>query len=107
MNGPYASDDNIDNPQLTEYSIGKVVIYAAVGWSCSEYAHKAVRNLACKYRFLRRQCRRRRILFPGEGGGSIAAKKSWWKIWKEHLTIRWSGPGKRRNLAAKLYDWVW
>ena len=49
MNGPYASDDNIDNPQLTDYSIGKVVIHAAFDWSCSEDAHKVVRNLACKH----------------------------------------------------------
>lgn len=28
MNGPYASDD-IDNPKVTDYSIGKSAIYAA------------------------------------------------------------------------------
>jgi len=49
MNGPYASDDNINNPQLTDYSLGKVVIYTAFDWSFSEDAHKVVRNLACRH----------------------------------------------------------
>jgi hypothetical protein len=46
MNGSYASDDNIDNPQLTVYSIGIVVVYAAFDWSGSEGVQKEVRNLA-------------------------------------------------------------
>jgi hypothetical protein len=49
MNGPYASDDIINNPRLADYSIGKVVINTAFDWSCSKYAYKVVRNLACRH----------------------------------------------------------
>lgn len=49
MNSPYASDEYIDNPQLNGYSTGKVVIYAAFDGSCSEAAHKVLRNLVSKH----------------------------------------------------------
>ncbi len=49
MKGPYASHDNIDNPQQSDYSIGKVGFYAAFDWSYSEDAQNVVRNLAYKH----------------------------------------------------------
>ncbi len=49
MNGPYASDD-IDNPKLTQYSIGSTLIYACFGWPEAEQAYGAVFELAKKHR---------------------------------------------------------
>jgi len=37
LNGPYASDD-VDNPKVTDYSVGRSVIYAAFGWSQADDA---------------------------------------------------------------------
>ena len=39
MNGPYASDD-FDDPKVTDYSIGKNIIYAAFAWSEAENARR-------------------------------------------------------------------
>jgi hypothetical protein len=49
MNGPGISDDDFDNPKLTEYSIGQSVIYAAFAWSQAEGAYNAMRSLAVKH----------------------------------------------------------
>lgn len=49
MNGPGISDDDFDNPKLTDYSIGQSVIYAAFAWSQAEGAYKAMRGLAVKH----------------------------------------------------------
>ncbi|TFI57781.1 hypothetical protein E2493_13205 [Sphingomonas parva] len=48
INGPLASDD-YDNPKLTDYSIGRSVIYAAFTWSQVEAAHLAAESLAAKH----------------------------------------------------------
>jgi hypothetical protein len=37
MNGPYASDD-VDDPKISDYSIGKSAIYVALAWSQAETA---------------------------------------------------------------------
>ncbi|MCL1994192.1 MAG: hypothetical protein FWG66_14710 [Spirochaetes bacterium] len=54
MNGPFAlNDDEIakmkNEAYLTDYSIGRVVIYAAFAQSVSAQAYKAVRQLARKH----------------------------------------------------------
>jgi hypothetical protein len=49
MNGPHATND-YDNPRLTDYSIGRHVIYAAFAWSVAEDAYPVVRQLAVKHR---------------------------------------------------------
>lgn len=49
MNGPLASDD-VDDPKVTDYSIGKSVIYAGFAWSVAESAYEAMRSLAEKHR---------------------------------------------------------
>ena len=49
MNGPLASDD-VDNPRLTDYSIGREVIYAAFAWSEAEQAYKRVFGAAQTHR---------------------------------------------------------
>ena len=47
MNGPYASDD-VDDPKVTDYSVGSSVIYAAFAWSMAEDAYGVMFGLAKK-----------------------------------------------------------
>jgi len=49
MNGPYASDD-VDSPKVTDYSVGKVIVYASFAWSEAEMAFKTMFMLADKHR---------------------------------------------------------
>jgi hypothetical protein len=49
MNGPLRSED-VDDPKVTDYSIGTVLIYAAFAWSQDRAAYAAVRQLAEKHR---------------------------------------------------------
>jgi hypothetical protein len=51
MNGPYAhhSAPDEDNSRVTEYTIGKSVIYADFRWSQAEAAYATVRALAVKH----------------------------------------------------------
>ncbi|HXY33221.1 MAG TPA: hypothetical protein VEI07_03275 [Planctomycetaceae bacterium] len=49
MNGPLASDD-VDDPNLTEYGLGRMVIYASFAWSRAEAAFERVTKLATKHR---------------------------------------------------------
>ena len=48
MNGPYASDDS-DDPTVTDYSIGRSVIYSAFAWSQCNDAYQTVFELAKKH----------------------------------------------------------
>ena len=48
MNGPLASTD-CDDLRVTDYSIGRSVIYAAFAWSQAELAFAAVDRLAAKH----------------------------------------------------------
>jgi hypothetical protein len=48
MNGPLASDD-VDNPKVTDYSVGKFAIYACFAWSEAENALKTMFSLAEKH----------------------------------------------------------
>jgi len=48
MNGPDAVD-NPDNPRVTDYSIGKAVIYACFAWSQAESARADTFRLAEKH----------------------------------------------------------
>ena len=49
MNGPHASDD-VDDPKLTSYSVGRSAVYAAFAWSQTEAAYRAMTSLAQKHR---------------------------------------------------------
>jgi hypothetical protein len=57
MNGPEApTDEEIDNMEeegndsyLTDYSIGREIIYAAFAWSLSEEAYQKMKTLALKH----------------------------------------------------------
>ena len=48
LNGPFASTD-YDDPKVTDYSIGRSVIYAGFRWSQAESAFEAVDRLAAKH----------------------------------------------------------
>ena len=48
MSGPLSNDDD-DRPGLTDYSIGREVIYAAFAYSVAERAHGRVQDLAEKH----------------------------------------------------------
>jgi hypothetical protein len=50
LNGPYASEANIDNLKTTDYGIGKTMIYATFAWSEMENARPAMFALAQKHR---------------------------------------------------------
>jgi hypothetical protein len=49
INGPYASDD-YDNPKVTDYCIGRGLIYVAFAWSQAEAAYEEMFRLAAKNR---------------------------------------------------------
>jgi len=48
MNGPLRSED-VDDPKVTDYGIGRSMIYASFAWSQAESAHEHVRTLAAKH----------------------------------------------------------
>ncbi len=48
MNGPLASDDP-DNPKVTDYSLGRSMIYAAFAWSQAKAAYECAKELAAKH----------------------------------------------------------
>ncbi|WP_164074941.1 hypothetical protein [Stenotrophomonas maltophilia] len=48
MSGPLSNDDD-DRPGLTDYSIGRAVIYGAFAYSVAERAHGRVQDLAEKH----------------------------------------------------------
>lgn len=49
MNGPYA-DENIETDYLTDYCIGKDVIYVGFRWSVAEEAYELSKQLAEKHK---------------------------------------------------------
>lgn len=71
MNGPYA-DENIETDYLTDYCIGKDVIYVGFRWSVAEEAYKQTKLLAEKHRvgFFDVSANDGNIFFPGENGMS-------------------------------------
>jgi hypothetical protein len=49
MNGPSFQEANIDSPRLTDYCIGRSVVYASFAWSEAENAYPIVRQMAVKH----------------------------------------------------------
>ena len=49
MNGPFACD-NVDNPKVTDYSVGIDMIYASFSWSEAENAYLKMSELAKKHK---------------------------------------------------------
>jgi hypothetical protein len=90
MNGSYSSKD-VDDPRVTDYSIGSSIIYGAFAWSVSVEAHDHIRYLAEKHTvgFFDVSTENGEIWFPpkkNEVSQSIEPKnfasKPWWKFWK-------------------------
>ena len=81
MNGALASDD-VDDPRVTDFSIGKDVIYSAFSWSVAEEAYPKMRELAIKHSvgFFDVSANNGEILFPPEIVKETI-EKPWWKIW--------------------------
>ncbi len=96
MNGPFASDDD-DNPNVSDYSVGKDVIYVAFAWSIAEQAYNKMLALAEKHGvgFFDVSSDNGDILFPDNGklksidhptnnsNSSTDGQESkpWWKFW--------------------------
>ena len=96
MNGPLASEDE-DNIYVTDYSIGKDIIYVSIAWSISEQAHIKMFALAEKHGvgFFEASNDNGAIYFPDNGklkpidnpanktkNASDNQKiKPWWKFW--------------------------
>ncbi|SEJ43416.1 hypothetical protein SAMN05518849_106167 [Sphingobium sp. AP50] len=79
IHGPTITDDDLEDARLTDYSIGKSVIYVGFAWSQAEEAYYAVRELAQKHNlgFFDVSADEGEILDP-----SVAAnveKTPWWK----------------------------
>ena len=76
MNGPLASDD-VDDPKVTDYSIGETVIYAAFAWSQAELAYHQMFELATKHQvgFFDVSSTDGDIWFPDPDGKFIKALK--------------------------------
>ena len=61
MNGPFAEGD-LENPKVTDYSIGRTIIYAAFASSQGQLAYTAARRLAAQHSV---------GFFDASGGGEI------------------------------------
>jgi hypothetical protein len=98
MNGPFRSDD-VDNPKVTDYSVGKSVIYSAFAWSEAETAFNTMFRLAEKHKvgFFDVSANDGAVWLPDSSGkyvcihgngagkpsGSQVQARKWWKFWKK------------------------
>lgn len=96
MNGPLVSDD-VDNSNVSDYSIGKDVIYAGFSWSVVQQAYTTMMRLAEKHSvgFFDVSGDKGDIFFPENGklkaidnpidvaNTSFVQQevKPWWKFW--------------------------
>ena len=96
MNGPFACN-NEDNPNISDYCVGKDLIYVAFAWSLAEKAYNKTLELAEKHGvgFFDVSRDNGDILFPANGklkpidnptknsSSSTGGQKSrpWWKFW--------------------------
>lgn len=87
LNGPFACED-VDNPKVTDYSIGREVIYAAFPWPEAEKAYPKMLELAKKHKVgFFDASGNGDILIPDENGRlesltkSPGGQKPWWKFW--------------------------
>jgi hypothetical protein len=90
MNGPNASHDHASAYE-TDYSIGRVVIYAAFSWSLAKEANERAHRLAQKHQVgLYDPSFESPILLPENGelrpmeeidNQHVNVEKPWWKLW--------------------------
>lgn len=94
LNGPHApadidndNDDDDDDDKITDYSIGKNIIYAAFRWSVAEIAYPKMLALAKKHKVgFYDLSGEEIIMFPNEIGtlesiNKPTKLKPWWKFW--------------------------
>lgn len=91
LNGPYPPndiDDRIDNEDnddvLTDYCIGRDIMYLAFGYSVAEKAYQKMFELAEKHKVgFFDASGNGDIFFPDENGKlvKISDEKPWWKFW--------------------------
>lgn len=100
LNGPFAVDDP-DNYNVTDYCIGKNVIYAAFSWSVAGKAYETMKDKAEKHNvgFFDASAEEGDILFPDGSGknhpidrpsnlSSIQQIRGWAKPGQENYSIR-------------------
>lgn len=101
LNGPFAIDDDEHDEYITDYSIGKDIIYASFDWSIAELAYEKMKVLAEKHNvgFYDTSAEDGDILFPDGFGknkpidrpdnlSSIQQIKSWAKPGQEDFTVK-------------------
>ncbi len=73
MNGPYAAK-NLDNELVTDYCIGRDVIYVTFAWSIAENAYEVMKSVAGKHKvgFFDASANDGDILFPDGNGTNIS-----------------------------------
>lgn len=67
MNGPYAAgDDMIDDPHVTDYSMGKDVVYCSFAWSLAEEAYRKMKESTASHQvgFFNVSANKGEIVFP-------------------------------------------
>ena len=87
LNGPLATEE--ESPRLTDYSIGRSVIYAAFGWSQVEPSTELMTALARKHGvgFFNPSSMEGPVQFPdglsfnANPPFNKASGKPWWKFW--------------------------
>lgn len=90
MNGPYASED--DSSKVTDYSIGRSVIYAGFAWSEAAPAREITFRLAQQHRigFFDVSVGHGGVWIPTTDGpytcihgqGAQQPDRRWWQFWK-------------------------
>lgn len=89
LNGPHATED-YENPNVTDYSIGKDVIYAGFGWPVAVESYQKMTELAAKHGvgFFDASGNEGHIYFPENGklvrigkSSGEGENKPWWKFW--------------------------
>lgn len=77
MNGPDQSDDD-DDPRVSDYTVGRFVIYTSFAWSQAEPAYETARRIAeiAGVGFFDASSGNAEIWLPG---GKAAAKPSFWQ----------------------------
>jgi len=93
MNGPFASENDEDNPNVADYCIGRDVIYVAFAWSLAEQAYTTMLKLAEKHGvgFFDASGNDGDLFFHEKGQLRIISNasettdgkttKAWWKFW--------------------------
>ena len=93
MNGPHASED-ADNSKVTDYSVGRSVVYAAFAWSEAEAAFETMFSLARKHRvgLFDVSATNGGVWIPepdgafscvhGHGANKGNDKRQWWQFWR-------------------------